>query len=74
MTTSILKVPDMDEDFLVCTNASKEGLGRVFMQDGRVIAYISRKLIKPKDNYVMNHLGLLAIVYALRVWRDYLIG
>jgi hypothetical protein len=26
-TTSILKVPDMDEDFLVCTDASKEGLG-----------------------------------------------
>jgi hypothetical protein len=26
-TTSILKVPDMDADFLVCTNVSKEGLG-----------------------------------------------
>jgi hypothetical protein len=29
----ILKVPDMDADFLVCTDASKEGLGRVLMQD-----------------------------------------
>jgi hypothetical protein len=27
----ILKVPDMDADFLVCTNASKEGLGGVLM-------------------------------------------
>jgi hypothetical protein len=26
-TTSILKVPDMHVDFLVCTDASKEGLG-----------------------------------------------
>jgi hypothetical protein len=26
-TTPILKVPDMDTDFLVCTDASKEGLG-----------------------------------------------
>jgi hypothetical protein len=34
-TTLILKVPDMDADFLVCINASKEGLGRVLMQDGR---------------------------------------
>jgi hypothetical protein len=25
-TTLILKVPDMDVDFLVCTDASKEGL------------------------------------------------
>jgi hypothetical protein len=33
-TASILKVPDMDADFLVCTDASKEGLGGVLMQDG----------------------------------------
>jgi hypothetical protein len=32
-TTPILKFPDMDADFLVCTNASKEGLGRFLMQD-----------------------------------------
>jgi hypothetical protein len=31
---SILKVHDMDMDFLVCIDASKEGLGGVFMQDG----------------------------------------
>jgi hypothetical protein len=32
--TPILKVPNMDADFLVCTDASKEGLGGVLMQDG----------------------------------------
>jgi hypothetical protein len=32
-TASILKVLDMDADFLVCTDASKEGLGGVLMQD-----------------------------------------
>jgi hypothetical protein len=32
-TAPILKVPDMDADFLVCTDASKEGLGGVLMQD-----------------------------------------
>jgi hypothetical protein len=74
MTTSILKVPDMDKEFLVCTDASKEGLGRVLMQDGRVIAYISRKLRKHEENYATHDLELLAIVYALRVWRHYLIG
>jgi hypothetical protein len=72
--TPILKVPDMDEDFLVCIDASKEGLGRVFMQDGRVIAYISRKLRWHEENYAMHDLELLAIVYALRVRRHYLIG
>jgi hypothetical protein len=33
-STPILKVPDMETDFLVCTNTSKEGLGRVVMQNG----------------------------------------
>jgi hypothetical protein len=33
ITTPILKLPDTDVEFLVCTDASKEGLGRVLMQD-----------------------------------------
>jgi hypothetical protein len=73
-TAPILKVPDMDADFLVCTDASKEGLGGVLMQDGRVIAYISRKLRRHEENYATHDLELLAIVYALKVWRHYLIG
>jgi hypothetical protein len=49
----------MDEDFLVCTDASKEGLGGVLMQDGRVITYISRKLRKHEENYAAHDLELL---------------
>jgi hypothetical protein len=67
------KIPDRYKDFLVCTDASKEGLGEVLIQDGRVIKYISRKLRKHEENYVWHDLELLAIVYALRVWRQYLI-
>jgi hypothetical protein len=74
MTTPILKVPDMDADFLVCTDAFKEGLGGVLMQGGRVIAYISRKLRRNEENYATHDLELLAIIYALKVWRHYLVG
>jgi hypothetical protein len=74
ITTLIPKVPDMDADFLVCTDASKEGLGGVLMQDGRAIAYILRKLRRHEENYAMHNLELLAIVYALKVWRHYLVG
>jgi hypothetical protein len=73
-TAPILKVPDIDADFLVCTNTSKEGLGRVLMQDGRVIDYISRKLRRHEENYAMHNLELLAIIYALKVWRHYVVG
>jgi hypothetical protein len=54
MTTSILKFSDMDDDFLVCIDASKESLGRVLMQDNRVIAYTSRKLRRYEENYTMH--------------------
>jgi hypothetical protein len=41
----------MQKEFLVCTDASKEGLGGVLMQDGRVIAYILRKLRMHEEKY-----------------------
>jgi hypothetical protein len=64
-TTLTLKVLDMDKEFLVCTDASKEGLGGVLMQEGRVITYISRKMRRHEENYTTHDLELLAIVYAL---------
>jgi hypothetical protein len=73
-TPMIFKVPYMDKEFLVCIDTSNEGLGGVLMQEGRVIAYISRKLRRHEENYTTHNLELLEIVYALRVWRHYLIG
>jgi hypothetical protein len=73
-STLILKVPDMDANFLVCIDAYKEGLGGVLMQDGQVITYISRKLRRHEENYATHNLELLAIIYALKVWRHYLVG
>jgi hypothetical protein len=73
-TTPMLKVLDMDTNFFVWTDTSKEGLGGVLMQDGRVISYISRKMSSNEENYVTHDLELLAIVYDLKVWGHYLSG
>ena len=43
-------------------------------QYGQVIAYISRKLRRHEENYATHDLELLAIVYALKVWRHYFVG
>ena len=70
----ILRVPDMEKEFTVCTDASQQGLGAVLMQDGGVIAYASRKLKVHEESYATHDLELAAIMLALKLWRHYLIG
>jgi hypothetical protein len=70
----ILRVPDMEKDFMVCMNASKEGLEAVLMQDGGVIAYVSIKLKKHEELYATHDLELAVVMLALKLWRHYLVG
>ena len=50
---------------MVTTDASRDGLGGVHMQDGRVVAYESRKLKQHEVKYVPHDLELAAVVHAL---------
>ena len=47
-------------------DASKDGLGCVLMQAGRVMAYGSRKLKNHEHNYATHDMELAAIVFALK--------
>jgi hypothetical protein len=44
------------------------------MQEGRVICHESKKLNEHEINYVTHDLELAAIVHALKMWRNYLMG
>jgi hypothetical protein len=70
----ILRIADPNEDFVVCIDACKEGLGGVLNQNGFVICYESRKLKEHEKNYATHDLELAAIVHALKKWRHYLMG
>ena len=59
---------------MVYYDASKDGLGCVLMQEGRVIAYASRQLHRHELNYPTHDLELAAVVHALKIWRHYLFG
>jgi hypothetical protein len=73
-STPILRIADPNVDFMVCTDACKEGLGGVLSQNGFVIYYESRKMKEDEKNYATHDLELAAIVHTLRKWRHYLMG
>ena len=61
-------------DFIVCMDASKEGLGGFLLQNDHVIYYELRKLKEHEKNYPMHDLELVAIIHAMKMWRHYLMG
>ena len=62
----VLALPEGKEGFVVYTDASKEGLGCVLMQYGKVVAYAARKLKTHEMNYPTHDLELTAVVFALK--------
>eukprot|EP00731_Ephydatia_muelleri_P003131 Em0001g3131a len=73
----ILAYPRFDQDagtFVLQADASAVGLGAVLEQDGHVIAYASRSLNKSEQQYSVIQKECLAVVYALKQFRHYLLG
>ena len=68
----ILIVPEQGQRYTVYCGASKDGLGCVLMQSGRVVAYGSRQLKNHERNYPTNDMELATIVFALKIWHHYL--
>ena len=68
----ILVVPKRGQEYLVYCDASKEGLGCVLIQSGRVVAYGSRQLKNHEQIYPTHDMEFAAIVFALKIWLHYL--
>jgi hypothetical protein len=62
-TTPVLTLPDSSKDFVVYCDASRQGLGCVLMQGGKVVAYASRKLRNHEENYPTHDLELAVVVH-----------
>nr|GEX49221.1 hypothetical protein [Tanacetum cinerariifolium] len=65
--------PRRSEDLVVYCDASLKGFGAV-MQREKVIAYASRQLRTHEENYTTHDLEIGAMVFAFRLWRQYLYG
>jgi hypothetical protein len=70
----VLILPDITKKFDIYRDASRQVLGCVLMQDGKVVSYTSRQLRKHEENYPTHDLELATVVHAFKIWRHYLIG
>jgi len=74
VTTPILVIPEGSEGFVVHSDTSRQGLGCVLMQNGRVVGYASRQLKSHELNYPTHDVELVVVVFTLKIWRHYLYG
>jgi ribonuclease HI len=74
MSPVVLVMPDLQKGFDIYCDVCRQGLGCVLMQEGHVIAYVSRQLRKHELNYPTHDLELAAVVHALKIWRHYIMG
>lgn len=74
----VLAFPRFDLPFILHTDASNVGLGAVLMQEHegnlRPIGFASRVLTSAEKNYSVTDREMLAIVWALKYFRDIILG
>jgi hypothetical protein len=78
-TSPVLAKPDWTKPFKLYTDACATGLGAILTQDDeqgheRVICYASRGTRGAEQNYESTKLECLAVVWAIKWFRYYLIG
>ena len=70
----MLAYPDFNKPFEIHTDASHHQLGAVISQDGKPIAFYSRKLNPAQSRYTTTERELLSIVETLKEFRTILLG
>lgn len=73
-TAPVLVHFDHNKELMVQSDAAKDGLGSVLMQDNHPIAYASRALTTAEIGYAQIEKELLSVVFSLEKFHQYTYG
>ena len=73
-TAPLLAIVDPYKPFVLETDASSQAIGAMLLQEGRPVAFESKKPNKAQQNYSTYEHELYTIIHALKKCRHYLYG
>jgi hypothetical protein len=68
----VLKLTDFDKDFEIHFDASDFTIGGVIMQDGRPVAFESKKLSETERRWPTHDKEMWAVIHCLKTWGHYI--
>jgi hypothetical protein len=68
----VLKLPDFDKDFEIHSDTSDFAIGGVIVQDGRPVAFESKKLSETERRWPTHKKEMWAVIHCLKTWGHYI--
>jgi len=68
----VLKLPDFDKDFEIHSDGSDFAIGGVIVQDGRPVAFESKKLSETERRWPTHEKEMWAVIHCLKTWGHYI--
>ena len=71
-STPMLKFPEFKKPFEIHTNASDFVIARVLMQEGRLVAFESKKFLDVERRWQSHEKKMWTLVHCLKLYQPYL--
>jgi hypothetical protein len=68
----VLKLPDFDKDFEIHSDASDFAIKGVLVQEGRLVAFESKKLSETERRWPTHEKEMWAVIHCLKTWGHYI--